>query len=545
MKKIFNWKFGLILIILLAAFLRLWQLGSVPSGIPDDEAAYIYNAYSVWHTGKDILGNLMPLSFNAHSSMSPVPVYLIAPFVGTLGLSAFSGRLPAALASIGSVFLLFLLAKNIFKNRLIALFSALLLAISPWALQIGRGAIPDAVFALFFLLFGIYVFVVNIHTRRFLWSLVPFLLGFYSYHATKVYLIFLIPALIFFYRKELLKRKKEAALFLSGCLLILLSFLIVVETQTVTRQTNVSLLNDPKVAIEVNWERQYNTAPWILRTIFSNKPLYYLKSIRENYLKAFSPEYLFLSGEGGNFSAIVNIYYRGELYIIELPLLLLGIYALFKNKDKFSRNFILALLLISPLPSTFTVDSNFVDRDIMMLPILLTIIACGLTYLLERVALYKNMYRYIFISFFVLVYLFLFTGYLYQYYYRWTVYGSEAWGTSSTDLVKLVAREKEQYKDVYISSSYRNFLTLYAVIEKLDPRVVQNVWNRNPIKIYNVTMLAGCLNNGEGIVKDFISPKTLYVSSAQDCHYRLSTPSAKIVDKSEPLHVIWNIYENK
>jgi len=545
MKKILNWKLALILIIILAAFLRLWQLGNIPAGIPDDEAAYIYNAYSIWHTGKDILGNFMPLSFNAHSSMSPVPVYLIAPFVGMLGVNAFSGRLPAALASIGSVFLLFLLIETILKNRRVALFSALLLAISPWALQIGRGAILDTDFAFFFLLLGMYIFIAKIDSHKFLWSLVPFAIGFYSYHATKVYFVFLIPVLIVFFRKELLNKKKETVFFLLGCFLIVVSFLVIIIPQKVTRQDNVSLLNDPNAAVEVNWERRYNTAPWILREIFSNKPLYYLKAIRENYLKAFSPEYLFLSGEGGNGSAIVNIYYRGELYIIELPLLLLGIYVLFKDKKKFNRNFLLTLLLISPLPSTFTIDRNFVDRDIMMLPILLTIIACGLTYLLERIALYKNIYRYIFISIFVLVYLFLFTGYLYQYYYRWTVYGAEAWGTSNMDLVKFVAQSRGQYKDVYVSSAYTNFLMQYAIFERLDPRILQKVWNTNPIKIYNITILMGCLNNGKGVVKDFISPKTLYISSDSDCHYTLSTPSAKIADKGEPLHVIWDIYENK
>src|SRR3989344_3203438 len=407
MKKILNWKLGLALIIFLAAFLRLWKLGNVPSGIPDDEAYYVYNAYSIWYTGKDILGNFLPLSFNSHSSMSPVVIYVTAPFVGIMGLSAFSGRLPAALASIGSVFLLFLLVKNIFKDKRIALFSSLLFAISPWALQIGRGAILDTDFALFFLLLGIYVFIARIDSRKFLWSLIPFAIAFYSYHATKVFFVFLIPVLIFFFREKLLIRKKETAFFLIGCLLLIISFLFIIKTQKVTRQDNVFLLNGPAATTQVNWERQYNTAPWILRVIFSNKPLYYLKAIRENYLKAFSPEFLFLSGEGGTPSQIVNIYYRGELYIIELPLLLLGIYTLFKNKDKFSRNFLVTLLLISALPSTFTLDRNFVNRDIMMLPILLIIVACGLTYLLERVALYKKIYRYIFISVFVFIYFYL------------------------------------------------------------------------------------------------------------------------------------------
>ena len=118
MKRIFNWKTALILVILLASFLRLWQLGNIPAGTPNDEASYIYNSYSIWHTGRDILGNFLPLSFNAHSSQSPVEVYLTAPFVGILGLSLFSARLPAALLGIGSVFLIFLITDLLFKNWL-------------------------------------------------------------------------------------------------------------------------------------------------------------------------------------------------------------------------------------------------------------------------------------------------------------------------------------------------------------------------------------------------------------------------------------------
>jgi len=544
MNKIFNWKLGLILIILLAAILRLWQLGNIPSGIPDDEASYIYNAYSIWHTGKDINGNLLPLSFNAHSSQSPVEVYLTAPFVGVLGVSAFSGRLPSALLGIGSVLLLFLLTDYLFKNKKIALISALLFSISSWALQLQRG-LWDADFSLFFLLFGIYVFVVNIRTRRFLWSLVPFLLAFYSYHAAKVYFVFLIPVLIFFFKNELLKKKKETGLFLIGCVLIGVSFLIVIKTQAVTRQAEVSILSDPNAATEVNWERQYNTAPWILRVVYSNKPLYFLKTIKENYLKAFSPEYLFLSGEGGNSSAIVNIYYRGELYIIELPLLLLGIYFLFKDRNKFNRNFLLVLLLISPLPSTFTLDRNFVARDIMMLPILLIIVACGINYLLDKIGEYKRIYKYILLTIFVLTYLFLISGYLYQYYFRWPIYGAEAWGKSNKDLVYLMSSKKNDYKQFYISRNPYEFLLQYAIYDKVDPKIIQKSWQEHPIKLYDITLFQECINNGVDNVTKTLPKSTFYAALDQDCHYRLSTPSAKIVDRGEPLHVIWNIYENK
>jgi len=544
MKKIFNWKSGLILIILLAAFLRLWQLGSVPSGTPNDEAAYIYNAYSIWHTGKDILGNFIPLSFNAHSSQSPVEVYLTAPFVGILGLSLFAGRLPSALIGIGSVFFLFLITDYLFKNKRIAVISALLLAISPWALQIGRG-VWDADFALFFLLFGIYVFIKNFPTNKFLWSIIPFALAFYSYHATKVYFIFLIPVFIFFFRKELLKRKKIVGLFLFGCLLILVSFLIVVKTQSVSRQSQISLLSDPQAAIKVDLERQYNVAPWILRVVFSNKPLYYLKTIRENYLEVFSSNFLFLYGDVGNGSLIDNIGSRGELYVIDLPLLLLGIYALFKNKDKFLRNLILALLLISPLPSTFTIDKNFVNRDIMMLPILLIIIACGIDYLLKRVEEYKFVYRNIFLTIFILLYLFLFSEYLYQYHYRWSVYGAEGWQKSDRDITYLIASKRSDYNQIYVNSQHpQEFLLQYAISDKIDPMLMQKVWEENPIKIYNITLSMECLSKDINDKIKSLPKHTLYAAPADTCLYK-DTPVKKIIDDGETIHVLWNIYGSK
>jgi 4-amino-4-deoxy-L-arabinose transferase-like glycosyltransferase len=544
MKKILNWKLALITVILIASFLRLWQLGSVPSGTPNDEAAYIYNAYSIWHTGKDILGNFLPLSFNAYSSMSPIPVYLTAPFVGVLGLSIFSGRLCSALVSIGSVFILFLLTDLLFKNKRLALLSALLLAISPWSLQLGRG-LWDFNFALLFLLLGIYVFVKNVGTNKILWSIIPFVLGFYSYHGTKVYFLFLIPVLIFFFREQLLKNKKILVIFLTGCFLILASFLIVIKTQSVTRQSQVSLLSDPQVAIKVNWERQYNTAPWIIRSVFSNKPLSFLKIIRENYLEVFSTNFLFLYGDISNGTQIYNISFRGELYIIELPLLLLGLYALFKNKNIRFKNLLLSLLLISPFPSVFTIDRSYVGRDIMMLPMLLIIVAFGLDLLLCRIKEQKAIFKWAFLSVLVIAYLFLFSEYLYQYYYRWTSYGAEGWQKNYRDITALVATKRNEFKNIYIGKHPKEFLFQYAITERLDPKLVQKVWSDDSIKFYNMTLFKECFNNNVVDIVSFLPPKTFYASPDNSCNYKLSTPSATIVDTGEPLRVIWNIYENK
>ncbi len=49
-------RFLLILILLVAAILRLYKLGVVPGSMNADEAAIGYNAYSILKTGKDEYG---------------------------------------------------------------------------------------------------------------------------------------------------------------------------------------------------------------------------------------------------------------------------------------------------------------------------------------------------------------------------------------------------------------------------------------------------------------------------------------------------------
>lgn len=543
MKKLFNWKFVLFLVLFIALFLRLYQLGDIPYGTPDDETSYIYNAYSIWHTGKSIEGTALPLSFNAHSSQSPVEVYLTAPIVGIMGISLFYGRLLSALFGFGSVFLLFLITDYLFKNKPIGILSAFLFAVSPWALQLQRG-LWDINFSSFFYLLALYIFIVNIKSSKYLWSLIPFLLGFYSYHGTKVYFVFLIPLLIFMYRKELLARKIQLSIFIFVTALIVSSFFLIAKYQNVTRQAEVSLFESKSAAENVNWEREKNTAPWLTRSLFSNKLLYYFRVVREHYLEAFSTNFLFLYGEVGNASQIDNIFFRGVLYIIDLPLLLIGLSQLWKLKNKFNRNFLLALLAISPIPSAITVDTNFVNRDFMLLPILLIIISMGICYLVKGIWKLNKHYKIIALSVFVVCYSFLIADYFYQYYFRWTVYGAETWGASDRDVVKYINDNKNLYSNIYVvNTSNKNFFLQYATFSKTDPAIVQKNWNNKKIKIDNITMMQDCLHNGTGDTRNFLPKNTLFISSEMKCHYS-NSPFLKITDRGEVLHTIWNIYTN-
>ena len=103
----------LILILLLVTVLRFWQLGDYPA-LNADEASIGYDAYSLIQTGKDQHGNPWPISFQSFNDYKPgLLVYLVLPFVKTLGLNVWAVRVPGALAGVGTVLVLYLLVKQL------------------------------------------------------------------------------------------------------------------------------------------------------------------------------------------------------------------------------------------------------------------------------------------------------------------------------------------------------------------------------------------------------------------------------------------------
>lgn len=528
------------LILITAVFLRIWKLGEIPKSITNDEANGIYTSYLIWQTGHDVDGKFLPLAFELDNSISPVAIYLMTPIIGVFGPSPLSGRAIFSLLGIISVILIFLITKKMFNNNLIALSGMFVMAVSPWQLHFSRSSYESIVVSCFFLL-GLYVFL----RKEKLWlSGIFFTLSFYSYHATKIFLIPFLFLLLFLYRKEFLNKKKELLSFIFVITSGFLLFIFIIFTQEVTRQ-KVFLWNDITTAARlVNWERRVNSAPNFLKPIFSNKPLYFLRVMRENYLESFSMHYLFLYGDTSGLGGIYGTYYRGVLYIIELPLLILGLFFILTQKDKKLKYLIIGALLLAPLPSTFTFDKTFASRNIMLSPFFSIIIGCGIYYFFTQIKFHHRLIRLIFFGLFCVLYLFLISEYLYQYYYRYSIYGAESWFYSSREVVELVGKQKKNYKNIYVADA--GLLLQYAVFNKSDPSIVRKLYRANPpLKIENIVFMATCIDTG----KDLFSPQkylpasTLYIVHA-DCH-KETKPMKTFVQQGEPLRTIWKVYERK
>ena len=139
--------FWIIFIVLIAAWVRLWQLGQTPPSPDWDEAALGYNAYSVLKTGRDEYGTWFPLSLRSFDDYKPpLYMYLAIPSIAAFGLETWAVRLPSALMGILAVVGTYFLVVEFYKhynnyknyNSYIPLLSALLLAISPWHIQFSR-----------------------------------------------------------------------------------------------------------------------------------------------------------------------------------------------------------------------------------------------------------------------------------------------------------------------------------------------------------------------------------------------------------------------
>ena len=75
----------LLFIFLLAGLLRLWGIGAVPVSLDWDEAALGYNAYSIYHTGRDEYGKFLPVILKSFDDYKPaLYAYTIIPFIAFL-----------------------------------------------------------------------------------------------------------------------------------------------------------------------------------------------------------------------------------------------------------------------------------------------------------------------------------------------------------------------------------------------------------------------------------------------------------------------------
>lgn len=430
----------LTLIFIVIIFLRLYNLNSLPPSLFSDEVDAGYQADTLIRNGTDYFGNFLPTHFHSFSDWRTSGyICSIALVKLVISDSNLSVRLPSVLFSLGSIIIFYLLTKS--KT------SALLLAISPWSIHYGRTGFEVSGMIFFFLL-GIYF----LNSKRFFLSVLCFCITPYFYSTAKLFLVLLLPLVIFIYRNTLFSLTKKNIFLLATFSLLVLTPMTIdtVTGKSGFRFSYIGIFTMPhreQIVDNLRYQdilesnaNQIGVKTPFSSFIFHNKYQLVVQKFIENYYSSFSTEFLFLKGDDNIRHGFGG---HGLLYLIDFFVILFGIYLWSKNKTSLGTLFFY-FLLISPIPFSLTRDSNsaHATRLIFMLPSLIYFASLTVTK-------YKLL---------LIIYLLSLVNFWHYYTIHYPQESAMQWHTGMERVIKDTSLYTQ---NIYFSSKYESFVPFF------------------------------------------------------------------------------------
>lgn len=521
-------KYYLLVAILIFSFLiRFWQIDKVPSAsLYGDELTEVYDSYSISKTGYSQTGDFLPWTFRMAEGRPPGYVYFSIPFVSFLGPSIVGARLLSILSGVGIVLLMFYLGKLLVNER-IGFAAAILSSISPWAIHLSRAGF-ETNFALFLTLLGTVTFLKG-KTKHWLFvlSALSFGLAIHTYPTYKLTVPLLVIFLILYQKAYLLLTNKK--IYIAACIfsMIMIGAISIVFTQALLfgsegRILNINVFNQEKLREDITQKINYDltleqTSPNIFKKFLHNKPLEYGFVIGENYLQSFSLNFLFLHGDT---NPRHNPATMGELYLVELITILLGLFYLLKTKNN-NLKLIITWLAIAPLPAAIISEPHAL-RNTLMLPPLLLLSATGFIFIWDSLKNGRLKFLSLLIFLFVLLQ---FVFFIDRYFFISPYAFSRYWSYPAKMASDIVMENRNNYKYLILSDSLDNIEFAYPVYAKIDPRLViaQN-YQRTDLKQYKFKSFENVYigNIPDGEIEKFINdlPGTvLYIGTNEEKNF--------------------------
>jgi 4-amino-4-deoxy-L-arabinose transferase-like glycosyltransferase len=464
----------IILILVIASFLRFWKLDSYPA-INADEASNAYDAYSLIQTGKDQHGNPWPIDFQSFNDYKPgLYVYLEMPFVKVFGLNEWSARIPSAALGVLSVWVLYLLVKELFGNKKLSLVSAFFLAISPWHIQFSRGGWEVNV-STFFIILGVLMFLRAIkkpNILTFTLSLIPFILSLYTYHAARVVAPLLGVALTVFYWDIITKNLKA---FLIACGIGLILFLPLghdlLSSNTLSRVAGVGLFADPGPINRINEQRgEHGNVNSMVGKLIHNKAVNYGLAFAENWAAHYHGLFLFVSGDVIQRNAVPE---TGEMYLFDILFMAIGLIAIVRNVDR-GWKLVIFWLIIAPIASALTFQAPDAVRAQNMVIPLVIISSYGLTVILDRISRLRSKkltFTFYLLTFTFMVWLFARYEHMYWIHMAKEYPFSSQYGVK--ELVDYISQNQSKYQQIYVTDKYDQPYILFLFYMKYPPQMFQ------------------------------------------------------------------------
>lgn len=477
-------KLGIIFVLLIAFFFRVYRLGELPVAMFGDEVDASYQAWSLATTLKDYRGHFLPTYIQSLAEWrAPLEMYAIAPFVGLLGPTTFSARLPMALFGVLSIYLTYLIVNLLFtgseptayRNKLpLGLIAALILALTPWHLHYSRNVTEQPPLFLLELL-GVYFYLKAKEKPLFYpLSLFAFILTFYTYSIANLATPTLVLILLFCFppRLPVIRQPKMIASLLICLLAILPIAYHILFGQAAGRFRLISIGNDQNAYDQILADR---SRPWLpyasLERVFNNRPVTITREYLKNYITALSPQFMFISGDP---IYRQSVDYFGVFLISLAPFFLCGLYCLAKEMKNRSHFFPLLWLFLIPLGSSLTQGGgNHASRLFLMNFPFAVIAAVGIV---RVVSLVKEKTRPLVTVAILLMVGANFAAYWYRYTSHYAYESSHVWQygyeplfTKSRDLIKNANR-------VFINNTAEPALYRFAFYYPIHPADFQRLF---------------------------------------------------------------------
>ncbi len=470
-KTLFKYK-PLILILIIASILRIWNLNNVPPHLTPDEAALGYNAYSILKTAKDEHGQFLPIVFKSFGDYKPgLYIYAAVPFVATLGLNEWSVRLPSALFGVLIVYLVYLITKKLFEssNFKIENYAALVAACNPWLIYFSRGA-WEVNLSLMLTLSGVYYFLKSFEKNKYLvFSSLCFALTLLAYQGAKLSTGIVVILLGLIYWKEFWSTKKKyliKSVFLA--LLVASPIILSLFSGQTGRLEVFSVFSYPRSTEYVeNMLKEGNEKIGDIKYyLYHGESYNFLRGVVGRWFNHFSGRFLFFEGDWSN--PRHSAPYQGQMLLSDFVTLLVGLFVLIKEKllsAKRQSLFIIMWLVLAPLPAILSRDQVHAVRSFNMVIPLVIISSFGLFYLVQNYK--KSVILYSVLALLSLVY------FIDAYFIHLPIHSSKLWEYGYKQIVEVVTPVQYKYKKVVVQQSFAQPYIYFLFFNKYDPAKYQ------------------------------------------------------------------------
>lgn len=456
--------FFLIAVFLIAFLLRFYKLGEIPSGLYQDETAIGYNAYSILETGKDERGQQFPIYFKSFGDYKlPVYIYTTIIPIKLFGLNEFAVRFPSAFFGFLTVPVFYFLVKELTRDKKLALVATILLAVNPWHLHYSRAAFEVSI-SLFLFLSGFYLLhQASFFKRRglFLLGTIAFIIGLYTYNLTRLFAPLLYLVTIWFFRKNLTNLAKKEIILTAVCSIVLLiPFLTtLVENGGISSAQGTIISTSAAVQAPLLELRSYLIdLPQSFVKPFFNMTALTLWQYLSNIASYLSVPFFFIFGSSHGNHGIGNV---GQFYLFELPLIILGLYKIVKNRPPWGI-FLMLWTIITVLVAALTREVPHATRSFFLIPSMIVFSALGvLTILGWR----KRLAMVVLAVFTIYNLIYYFTSY----YARFPVFYAKSWRSQDKNLSLYLKENEDKYDRIVFDKRAGFIYTSLIFYQQFNP----------------------------------------------------------------------------